>query len=355
MWVFVLKYYNMIEIKTIKKEIENLRYELEKAEKKQDWEKAGQIRKIKEAHENIIAKNQKLEEVKKQIAEAQAMLNKEKNPELLALAKEEIKNLETMFPKLEKELEICLKQDNEDDKINEAIIEIRAGAGGDEAGLFAANLFNMYSKYAQNQGWQTKILNSNKTDINGYKEIVCSIKGKNSFSKLRNEAGVHRVQRIPETEKSGRIHTSTISVAILPKVKKSDIEIKSDNLQIDTYKSSGPGGQNVNKRETAIRITHLPTGIVVTSQNERSQAQNKENALSIIRAKVAEVQEQKQTEKIGSKRKDQVGQAMRAEKIRTYNFPQSRVTDHRIKKTWHNLDQVMAGELDEIISACQNA
>jgi len=216
-------------------------------------------------------------------------------------------------------------------------------------------LFNMYSKYAQNQGWQTKTLNSNKTDIGGYKEIIFSVKGKNSFSKLRNEAGVHRVQRIPETEKSGRIHTSTASVAILPKTKKSEIEIKPDDLQVDTFKSSGPGGQNVNKRETAIRITHLPTGIVVASQNERNQAQNKENALSIIKARVAEVQEQRQAEKIGSKRKDQVGQAMRAEKIRTYNFPQDRLTDHRIKKTWHNLDQVMAGELDEVISACESA
>jgi len=345
----------MNEIETIKKEYENLGYELEKAEKEQDWEKSGQVRKTKELYENIIAKDQELKEVKQRIAEAQTLLNKEKDSELLVLANEEIKVLETKFPKLEKELTTYLKQMNGEEEINEVIIEIRAGAGGDEAGLFAANLFNMYSKYAQNQGWQTKTLNSNKTDIGGYKEIIFSVKGKNSFSKLRNEAGVHRVQRIPETEKSGRIHTSTASVAILPKTKKSEIEIKPDDLQVDTFKSSGPGGQNVNKRETAIRITHLPTGIVVASQNERNQAQNKENALSIIKARVAEVQEQRQAEKIGSKRKDQVGQAMRAEKIRTYNFPQDRLTDHRIKKTWHNLDQVMAGELDEVISACESA
>jgi len=345
----------MSEIETIKKENENMGHELEKAEKDQDWEKVGQIRKIKELYEKIVAKNEELEKIKQRIDEAQALLNKEKDLELLVLAKEEIKILETKLPKLEKELKTYLKQTKKEEKINDTIIEIRAGAGGDEAGLFASDLFNMYSKYAQKQGWQTKILNTNKTNINGYKEIIFLLKGKDSFSKLKNEAGVHRVQRIPETEKSGRIHTSTASVAVLPKIKKSNIEIKPDDLRIDTYKSSGPGGQNVNKRETAIRITHLPTGIVVASQNERNQAQNKENALSIIRAKVAEIREQKQTEKIGLKRKDQVGQAMRAEKIRTYNFPQNRITDHRIKKTWHNLDQVMAGELDEIISACQNA
>ncbi|MBU3918516.1 peptide chain release factor 1 [Patescibacteria group bacterium] len=342
----------MINIETIKQDYENITAELKKAEQVLDWEKAGQIRKTKESYEKIIAKEQEIKETKERIIEAQAMLNKEKDSELLTLAKEEIEILGTRFPKLEKELETLLNQTDGNEEINESIIEIRAGAGGDEAGLFAANLFNMYSKYAESQNWEARTLSSNQTDIGGYKEIIFSIKGKNSFSKLKNEAGVHRVQRIPETEKSGRIHTSTVSVAILPKAKKSDIEIKSDDLQIDTYKSSGPGGQNVNKRETAIRITHLPTGIVVTSQNERNQAQNKENALSIIRTKVVEIQEQRQIEKIGSKRKDQVGQAMRAEKIRTYNFPQNRLTDHRIKKTWHNLDQVMAGELDEIISAC---
>jgi len=342
----------MLNIETIKQDYKNITAELAKAEQSLDWEKAGQIRKTKEFYKTIMAKEQEIKKTKKRIIDAQAMLDKEKDLELLNLAKEEIEVLETKFPKLEKELETLLNQTDESEEINESIIEIRAGAGGDEAGLFAANLFNMYSKYAESQNWETKILNDNQTDIGGYKEIVFSIKGKNSFSKLRNEAGVHRVQRIPETEKSGRIHTSTASVAVLPKAKKSDIEIRPDDLQIDTYKSSGPGGQNVNKRETAIRITHLPTGVVVCSQNERNQAQNKETALSIIRTKVMEIKEQRQMEKIGSKRKDQVGQAMRAEKIRTYNFPQNRLTDHRIKKTWHNLDQVMTGELDDIISAC---
>ncbi len=346
---------NIKDIETIKKELQGLDKELEKAEKSLDWETAGKIRKTKELYEKIIAKNQELEEGKRKITETQALLNKEKEPKLLALAKEEITNLEKSIPKLENELATFFKEINGEQETNEAIIEIRAGAGGDEAGLFAADLFNMYSKYSQNQGWEVKILNSNQTGIGGYKEIIFSVKGKDAFPKLKNEAGVHRVQRIPETEKSGRIHTSTASVAVLPKTKKSEIEIKSEDLQIDTYKSSGPGGQNVNKRETAIRITHLPTGIVVASQNERNQAQNKENALSILRAKIAEIREQKQMEKIGTKRKDQVGQAMRAEKIRTYNFPQNRITDHRLKKTWHELDQVIAGDLEEIISACRNS
>ncbi len=236
---------------------------------------------------------------------------------------------------------------------NSTIIEIRAGAGGEEAALFAANLFKMYSKYAVFQEWKQKILDSHLTELGGIKQITFEIRGENTFSKMKYEGGVHRVQRIPKTEKSGRIHTSTATVAVLAAPKSTEIKIKSDEIKIDVYKSSGPGGQNVNKRMTAIRITHLPTGLVVTSQTERNQLQNKENALSILAARLLEKKEQEEQSKIGGKRKAQIGWAKRAEKIRTYNFPQDRVTDHRIKKSWHNIEEIMEGKLDKMISTLE--
>jgi len=236
---------------------------------------------------------------------------------------------------------------------NSTIMEIRAGTGGEEAALFAANLFKMYSKYAVLQRWKQKILDSHSTELGGVKQITFVIRGENTFSKMKGEAGVHRVQRIPKTEKSGRIHTSTATVAVLAAPKSTEIKIKSDEIKIDVYKSSGPGGQNVNKRMTAIRITHLPTGLVVTSQTERNQLQNKENALSILAARLLEKKEQEEQSKIGGKRKAQIGWAKRAEKIRTYNFPQDRVTDHRIKKSWHNIEEIMEGKLDKIISTLE--
>ena len=209
----------------------------------------------------------------------------------------------------------------------------------------------MYSKYASLENWKQKVLDSRPSELGGFKEIIFELKDGNVFSKMKYEGGVHRVQRIPETERSGRIHTSTASVAVLAKPKKSPIKIKSDELKIDFYRASGPGGQYVNKRETAVRITHLPSGIVVTSQTERNQLQNKENALSILEAKILEKKEKEEAEKIGDKRKAQIGWAKRAEKIRTYNFPQDRVTDHRIKKSFHNLEAIMDGKLDPIIKA----
>lgn len=233
------------------------------------------------------------------------------------------------------------------------IMEIRAGTGGGEAALFAADLFRMYSRYASNQGWKQKVLDSRPTELGGFKEITFEISGSNILSKIQYEGGVHRVQRIPKTEKGGRVHTSTATVAVLPKPKQAEIKIKPENLKIDFYRASGPGGQYVNKRETAVRITHLPTGIVVTSQTQRNQLENKENALSILRAKLFEKQETEQISSIGEKRKAQIGWAKRAEKIRTYNFPQDRVTDHRIKKTWHNIEEIIDGKLDSIIRILQ--
>lgn len=233
------------------------------------------------------------------------------------------------------------------------IIEIRAGAGGEEAALFAADLFKMYSKYAASQGWRQKILNSRPTDLGGFKEVVFELSNSHVFSKLQYEAGVHRVQRIPKTEKAGRVHTSTASVAVLPKPKETEVKIKPEELRIDFYRASGPGGQYVNRRETAVRIVHLPSGLVVTSQTQRNQFQNKENALAILRARLWQKQHSEELEKIASQRKSQIGQAQRAEKIRTYNFPQNRVTDHRIKKSWPNLERIIAGKLDEVIDSLQ--
>ncbi len=235
------------------------------------------------------------------------------------------------------------------------IIEIRAGTGGEEAALFARDLFRMYSKYAIRQNWKEKILDSRITTLGGFKEIIFEFKNGDVHSKMKYEAGVHRVQRIPMTEKAGRIHTSTATVAILPKPKRAEIKIRPEDLRTDFYRASGPGGQYVNKRETAVRITHLPTGLVVTSQTERSQLQNKENALSILGARLLEkVQKRGETE-ISKKRKAQIGWAKRSEKIRTYNFPQNRITDHRIKKSWHNLERILDGELDSIVKALQKS
>ncbi|MCK4454016.1 PCRF domain-containing protein [Candidatus Parcubacteria bacterium] len=238
-------------------------------------------------------------------------------------------------------------------KIDSVIIEIRAGTGGEEAALFAAELFRMYTRYAQNQDWKQKILDSQKTELGGYKQITFELKNGDVWSKIKYEGGVHRIQRIPKTEKGGRTHTSTATVAVLPKSKKTQTKIDPKDLKIDIYKSSGPGGQNVNKRETAIRVTHLPTGIVVTSQTERNQLENKENALSILEVRILEKKQREQEEMIGDKRKAQIHAAMRAEKIRTYNFPQDRITDHRIKKSWHHIEKIMDGELDKMVKTLE--
>lgn len=230
------------------------------------------------------------------------------------------------------------------------IFEIRAGAGGDEASLFAADLFRMYSRYAQNKKWDVKILDSHSTSIGGFKQITFEIKGENVYSQMKNEGGVHRVQRIPATEKSGRIHTSTASVAILLRPKgNEEVNINPSDLKIDTYRASGAGGQYVNKTETAIRITHIPTGTVVTSQTERNQLQNKQNAMAILKAKIFQIEQEKKLEKLKKTRSSQIGQAKRVEKIRTYNFPQDRITDHRIKKSWHKIEKIMDGNIDKMI------
>ncbi|RLC34182.1 MAG: peptide chain release factor 1 [Candidatus Nealsonbacteria bacterium] len=340
----------MANLENAKKEYDEILKQLADPELLSDYEKLEELSKKKAHLEKIINKSEELKEVKDEIEENKEIIKTKEDPELSSLAETELSQLQDKEKILEKELESLLK--NEAPKASQsAIMEIRAGTGGEEASLFAANLYRMYSKYAQSQGWRLKVLSSHATELGGFKEIIFEIKNGDVYSKIQHEGGVHRVQRIPATEKSGRIHTSTASVAVLPKPKKATARIRPDELKIDTYRASGPGGQYVNRRESAIRITHLPTGLVVTSQTERSQLQNKENAMAILEAKLHELKEIEQLEKMGEKRKAQIKRAQRADKIRTYNFPQDRVTDHRIQKSFHNIESIMDGNLNPIIES----
>jgi len=240
------------------------------------------------------------------------------------------------------------------EKSNEAIIEIRPGAGGEEASLFAQELYRMYARYAEKRGWKIKVLNSQRTDLGGIKEIIFQISGADVVSELKNESGVHRVQRIPETEKSGRVHTSTASVAVLPKARPIDIDIKTEDIRVDTFRSSGPGGQYVNKTSSAVRITHLPSGLVVSSQEGRLQQENRELAMTILRSRLLQKKRDEEDKLRGDMRKQQIGTGDRSEKIRTYNFPQDRVTDHRVKENWGGIARIMDGDIEKILSSLKN-
>ncbi len=283
-----------------------------------------------------------------ELSETEAMLQEGGDEELEELAKEEIERLTARREELYEKLRLMLLPKDPKDEKN-VIMEIRAGAGGDEAGLFAADLYRMYTRYAEKHGWSTELLNSNATGIGGFKEVIFSIEGKGAYSRLKYESGVHRVQRVPVTEASGRIHTSTATVAVLPEMDEVEVEIAPDDLEIEVYRSSGPGGQHMQKNATAVRVTHLPTGMVVSCESERSQFQNKERALAILRSRLYALEEQKQLEERGETRRLQVGSGERSEKIRTYNFPQNRVTDHRIGLTSYRLENILDGDLDEFI------
>ena len=276
-----------------------------------------------------------------------------KDNELKDIAKEELETLENEKKEIEKKLEVLLLPKDPNDGKN-AIMEIRGAAGGDEGNIFAGDLFRMYQKYFEKQGFKTEIINAEPSDVGGYSQIEFLVKGDNVYSKLKYESGAHRVQRIPETESGGRIHTSTATVAILPEVSDVEIDINPADLKIDVYRSGGAGGQSVNTGDSAVRITHIPTGVVVTCQNERSQQQNRAKALEILKSKLYEEQVRRQEEEYGAERRSKVGTGDRSEKIRTYNYPQNRVTDHRIGFTVNKLDRVMEGELDEIIEALIN-
>lgn len=344
-----------------KEEYEEILQQLSDPELISNWDKFEELTKKKIFLENIIAAEKEIQDLRNRIAENKSIISAKDDLELVSLAETETGQLQEREKILEKELNELIEiksqplSGEENAKGGSVIVEIRAGAGGEEAALFVGDLFKMYSKYGQLQGWKQKTLDSRPSELGGFKEIVFELKDGNVFSKMKFEGGVHRVQRIPETEKQGRVHTSTASVAVLLKPKETEMKLSPADLKIDVYKSSGPGGQYVNKRMTAVRITHLPSLLIVTSQTERNLQQNKINAISILGAKLLEKKTMDEEEKMGDKRKTQIGRAKRAEKIRTYNFPQDRITDHRIKKSFHNIEKIMEGELDPIIDSLLSA
>lgn len=302
----------------------------------------------------IVAKFREYKEVRKGIDDAKEMFEEQLEDDFRKMVEAELAELKVRQEALEAELPIMLlPRDPNDEK--SVIVEIRGGAGGDEAALFAGNLFRMYTRYAEMQGWRAEVLDANDTELGGFKEVSFAIDGYGAYSKLKYESGVHRVQRVPTTESSGRIHTSTVTVAVLPEAEEVDVDIKQNDLRIDTYCASGAGGQHVNRTESAVRITHLPTGIVVQCQDEKSQLKNKDKAMRVLRARVLELAQEEQRSELAADRKSQVGTGDRSERIRTYNFPQGRVTDHRIGLTLHKLDFVLNGELDELINALVTA
>ncbi len=335
-----------MDIAHLRAEYATLLEELSNPDVASDRQRFQDLAKRKSVLEKIVKRAEELEGVAQRIEENKQILAAQEDRDLAVLAEQELKNLSNRQTEIEQELQQLSQGEHEPKSI---IMEIRPGTGGNEAALFAADLMDMYTRFAERKKWHVRTLNLNETELGGLKEASLEISGPGVGASLMEEAGVHRVQRIPKTEKAGRVHTSTASVAVLQKPEAGEISLRPEDLEIDFYRSSGAGGQNVNKRETAVRITHKPTGIVVTSQTARTQPENKAYALSLLSARVLEKQQEEKTGTIAEARRGQIGKAMRAEKIRTYNFPQDRLTDHRIKKTWHNLEQIMAGDLDPII------
>lgn len=298
----------------------------------------------------VVDKLEEMTKLSEEIEGSKEMIKAESDPEMVEMAKEELSELEAKYEEAEKQCKILLIPPDPLEGKN-IIMEIRAGTGGDEAALFAADIFRMYTHYAEKKHWKMEIMSQNETGIGGLKEIVVSISGKDVYGSMRYESGVHRVQRVPETESGGRIHTSAITVAVLPEAEETDIEINEKDLKIDVMRAGGPGGQCVNTTDSAVRITHLPTGLVVIQQDEKSQIKNKAKALRVLRARLYEMEEAKKQKERADARKNQVGSGDRSERIRTYNFPQNRCTDHRINLTSYNLDRVLDGELDEFVEA----
>jgi len=338
------------KLELIQKRYDELSQLLARAEIATDPRRLQELSKEKSDLEDIVYTYQQYRAKDAELAELEALLNSRADADMIALIKEEVSKLKQQRDKLLQRLKLSLLPKDPNDE-RDVIVEIRAGAGGEEAGLFAANLFRMYSRYAEAKGWQVGIIDSNQSEIGGFKELIFEIKGEGAFSRFKHERGVHRVQRVPTTEASGRIHTSTATVAVLPAVDEIELNINPDDLKMEFFHSRGAGGQNVNKVATAVRITHLPTGMVASCQDDRSQIRNRMKAMEVLRARLLALEQQKQSESIDKERQMQVGSGQRAEKIRTYNFPQNRVTDHRINLSFHNLQQILDGELDEVIEA----
>ncbi|MGC8777616.1 MAG: peptide chain release factor 1 [Candidatus Caldatribacteriaceae bacterium] len=300
--------------------------------------------------EPLVDKYREYQKLEGELEEERALLKMERDPEMRKLLEEDIEHLRNALDGLAQDIKVMLlPKDPRDEK--DTLVEIRAGTGGEEAALFVADLFRMYSRYAERQGWKIEIMSASPTELGGFKEIIFAVEGKGAYSKFKFESGVHRVQRIPITEAGGRIHTSTATVAVLPEADEVEVEIKPEDLRIDVYRSSGHGGQSVNTTDSAVRVTHIPTGMVVTCQDEKSQHKNKAKALRILRARILELERRTQKEEIDRERRTQIGTGERSERIRTYNFPQNRVTDHRINLTLYRLESVLEGDLEEIVEA----
>jgi peptide chain release factor 1 len=337
-----------------KEKYNNILESLQNPEIVKDRDKLIELSREKKNLEIIIDAYNEYNRIDKKIEEDNRLITETEDSEIIALAKEEIQNLEKRKDEVINEIKKAITPVDPDADKN-VILEIRAGTGGEEAALFSADLLRMYNRYSEQKGWKFEIVDYSKTDMNGYKEAIIMISGRNVFGKLKYESGVHRVQRVPETESGGRIHTSAVSVAVLPEREEVEIEINPDDLKIDFFSASGPGGQHVNKASTAVRIEHIPSGIIVSCQDERSQYQNRVKAMKILRTRLYDMEKSKKDRERESSRKKMIGSGDRSEKIRTYNFPQNRITDHRINYTKYNLDSVMNGNLDNLIESLQAA
>ncbi len=333
-----------MDIQELKNKQEELQKQLGKSEVLRDPQKIKELSMEFARIERELGEQKQLAGIEKELNETEEILSGN-DEDLKSFALEDKIRLEAEKQLLQKKM----NKKEEADLPSNLIMEVRAGAGGLEAALFAKEIFDMYSAYAQKKGWKTALLEESKSDLGGYKEVIFEIDGDGAYEALRWESGVHRVQRIPETEKMGRVHTSTASVAVLPLAREVDVEIRPQDIKVEFFRSSGPGGQNVNKVETAVRVYHLPSGVTVVSQEGRSQQKNRERAMTILRSKILDSKMQEEAKKRAASRKEQIGTGDRSEKIRTYNFPQDRVTDHRIKESWHNLPGIMAGNIDEIV------